>query len=386
MFTQDYVMNGVGHGEVGSDMERIGWDPGLKRPFVDSQGNRCVVLNTHLGRPKKVLISTLMQRGIWDPTLNAASLRKEDWIYLDTTVQKAFRQRLKAWKDLASRSRLGGFNAMAKMTYEYEAMSDPGQAVTDMDGLTEGRQDSPLFNLRSIPLPITHSDFSYSQRRLEVSYNSNTPLDTVSAEAAGRRIGELVEKTLLGIEPGITYGTQTTGATAHTGTSTIWGYTTFPYRLTKADLTVPTGANPNATIDDILAMRNSMLANRFYGPFMLYHSTDWDNFLDNDYAFTNSTGWAVNPSMTLRDRIKKIPDIIDCQRLDFLTEDTNPYTLIMVQMTSDVVQAIDGMGIQVLQWESKGGLKRHFKAMCIQVPLFRFDYYGRCGVLHATTS
>jgi hypothetical protein len=57
------------------------------------------------------------------------------------------------------------------------------------------------------------------------------------AEAAGRRVAEMVEKTLIGVETGMTYGTRSgDSTTAHTGTSTVYGYTNFPYRVTKTNL------------------------------------------------------------------------------------------------------------------------------------------------------
>ena len=78
-------------------------------------------------------------------------------------------------------------------------MSDPGGALVDMDAMTEGKTDSPLFKLRAIPLPITHGDFWFSERRLEVSRNS-TALDTTMAEAVSRRIAETVEATTIGTQ------------------------------------------------------------------------------------------------------------------------------------------------------------------------------------------
>ena len=89
--------------------------------------------------------------------VNATTLRKDDWLKMDAAVVRAARQRLRAWSDLAASSSFGGFNGMSKMVLEWETQSDPGEAIVDMDGLTEGRGDSPLFQLEGLPLPITHS-------------------------------------------------------------------------------------------------------------------------------------------------------------------------------------------------------------------------------------
>jgi hypothetical protein len=405
----DFVVNGRGQGPVGEVMDGIRYDAGMMQPYFNNHGQRAVTINTgrmvlnnktneYIPERKEVLVSNLMQQGIYSPVFNATSLRKEEWIQLDQVVLRAARQRLRAWADLSAANSFGGFNAMAKETLEHETMSDPGEALVDMDGLSEGRTDSPLFRLQGIPLPITHSDFYFSARKLAQSRNTGTPLDTVQGEAAGRRVAEMIEKTLIGTVTGLRgtegpyatgYGYGTGGSTGSAGTryNQVYGYTNYPDRLTKTDLTAPTtaGWTPETTVNEVIAMRQQLVDGRFYGPFMLYHSTDWDTYFDGDYYVAKTTG-AVAPTQTLRERLQKIDGIQDVRRLDFLPSSTNPWTLIMVQMTADVAQAINGMDITTVQWESVGGMRLNFKVMCIQVPRLRSDYYGRCGVLHATTS
>lgn len=385
----DFVLNSEGHGPTGRVVGDPRFDPGLHRPYIDDHGYRAVTINTgrrlfdnkarrYVPELRSFKLDDLAHRGIYSPVANATSMRKEDWIELDRTVMLAARQRLRAWADLAAANSYGGFNAMGKLTLEYEAQSDVGEAVVDMNGITPGRGDSPLYTLRSIPLPITHSDFWFDARRLAISRNG-TPLDTTMAEMAARRVAEKIERTTIGLDTGETYGTQTAGYGTHTGTSTVYGYTNFPSRLTKTNMTVPTGSNPEATIADILAMRNSLYGVRHYGPYMIYHSTDWDAYLDNDYARLGGN----NANMTLRDRIRAIDGIIDVRRLDFLT---STFTMIMVQMTPDVARAINGLDLTTVQWEEKGGMQLQFKVMCIQVPQLRYDYNGNSGIMHGTTA
>lgn len=374
-------------------------DMGLKRPFFDAQDRPCVIANTgrwttdkgeRVPLKEKHYISDLVARGMWDPVWNATSLRKEDWIELDRVVLMSARQRLRAWSDLAAANSFGGFNGFARMTLEFEAMSDPGSAVIDFDALTDARTDTPLFKLRSLPLPITHSDFWFSSRKLAVSGNS-TPLDMTMAEAAARRVAESVEDQTTGVATGPSYGYTSAGRTAHDVTSPddghgsaldgskVYGYTTYPHRHTLTTMTAPTGTNPNSTLANVLTMRNTLYANRFYGPFTLYHSTDWDAYLDNDYYVT-STG---APYQTLRDRLRAIDGISDVRRIDRLT---STFTMILVQMTQDVARAVIGMPIQTVQWESQGGMRQNFKCWTIMVPQLRSDYAGRCGILHGSTS
>lgn len=411
MFVQDYIMNGQAYGGVGSALETVNFDPGLLRPYFDERGQKCVtinrgmVFNSRTGRMERrrenVRISDLRAAGIESPVFNATALRKEEWIQLDTVVLRAARHRLKAWADLAEANSFGGFNGMSKMILEHETMSDPGEAIVDMDGLTDGRGDAPQFQLQGLPLPITHSDFWFSSRKLAISRNTGTPLDTTMGEAAGRRVAEMIEKTTIGVTTGIIYGGNSTQVGGYGRTSQVYGYTNFPARLTKTNLNAPTagGYTPSKTLADVLAMKDVLFANKFYGPFMLYHSNDWDQYMDTDYILTGGNV----ATQTLRQRLKAIEGISDVRRLDFLfgTQPASttgnqfatqvdatlkPFTLLMVQMTSDVARAVNGMDITTVQWEGKGGMQLNFKVLCIQVPQLRADFYNNCGILHATTS
>lgn len=377
----DFVHNGQAHGPVGEMMAGCRFDPGLLRPYLDSAGRKCVTINTgrtdQNGKPllEKKLVADLLNQGFTSPVFNATSLRKDEWIRLDDVVIKSARQRLRAWADLSAANTYGGFNGMSKTILEHEAMSDPGEAVVDMDGLTEGRTDAPRFQLQGLPLPITHADFWFSARRLAVSRNTGTPLDTTMAEAAGRRVAEMIEKTLIGVETGIAYGTSTN----YGQTSQVYGYTNFPQRTTKTDLNTPTGSNPEAVMNDVIEMRELLYTDGYYGPFMLYHSTGYDRYLDDDYFRSGST----SATQTLRQRIEGIDGIAGVRRLDYLT---SGYVMILVQMTSDVARAVNGMDITTVQWESVGGMRLNFKVMAIQVPQLRADFSGNCGIVHATTS
>jgi hypothetical protein len=323
---------------------------------------------------------------------------------LDAVVLRAARFRLRAYADLAAANSFGGFNGMSKLILEHETMSDPGEAIVDFDGITEGRSDTPLFQLQGLPLPITHSDFWFSSRRLAVSRNSGTPLDSTMAEAASRRVAERVEKTTIGVSTGPTYGGNSTQQGGYGRASSVYGYINFTNRLTYTTLNNPSSGTWNAgkTLADVLAMRDQLYAGKFYGPFIIYHSNDWDKYLDNDYIVAAGQGGVQGlATQTLRERLKSIEGVMDVRRLDFLfgtqlsssigpgtdvDVTLKPFTLLMIQMTPDVCRAVNGMDITTVQWESIGGMRLNFKVMCIQVPQLRADYYGNCGILHATTS
>ena len=369
---------------------------GMRQPYLDSRGRACVQIRDLNGgftrndstggesRPLKraYLVNDLRNMGFPVPTVtNAATLRKEQWIHVDQKLQLSARQRLQAVMDLENEVPITIGNAMGKATFEYQAMSDPGEAHVDIDALTDANVDTPQFILRSVPLAITHSDFGYSQRELEISRSGDTPLDDVAIEAAGRRVAESLEDQVIGNVTGMTYATQTAGPGTHTGTSTIYGYRNYTHRLTKTNFTAPTAGGwvPDTAHNEILAALDQLYAQFYYGPFVLYHSTDWTQYMGRVY---NVAGGSP-AGETLYSMLAKNPNIRAVKRLDRLTA---TFTLLFVQLRSDVVQIINGMPLTPIQWEEKGGLAHRFKAMCIKPPLMRADYSSRTGILHGTTA
>lgn len=396
----DYVENGRGFGEVGEVLGAVGLEPNLLRPYFDDKGRQCVTVNTgrkrfdeKLGYPvpiqKQMLIEDAVRRGIIPLTNAQTTLRKEEWLMLDRVVLKASRQRLRAWNDMASANSFGGFDGMSKMVLEHERMTDVGEALVDMDGVAEGKTDRAHFQNQGLPLPITHVHFTHSAREIAVARQSGTPLDTSGAEMAARRVAEKIEKTLIGVDTGMTYGDQT--GRGYANAPTVYGYTNHPDRITKTDITTPTGSNPNVTVGEVLDMRDLATAQNFFGPYMLYHTNDWDQYMDNDYFTGTFAQGLVSGSRTLRQRLQGIEGITDVRRLDFWTDTT---ALLLVQMTSEVVRAVNGMGITTVQWPTKGGAELHFRVMAIMVPQIRSQFIGtsqlesaaRCGIVHGTTS
>lgn len=403
MFVDSFVQNeGWAGDSVGSALELVQsrgmqWDPGLMRPYIDSKGNACVTVNTGRKAPKKdprgggfitnaygvpqqfpimekQRISERMHRGLPVPTINAGNLlTKEAWVMLDNVVLEAARYRLRAWADLRAANTYGGFDGMANPILEFERSTDVGEAVEDMDGMTEARNFAPKFDLQGMPLPITHSDFFLSSRFLTVSKNKGTPMDTTRAEMAGRRIGEHIENVTIGITAGTTYGESASGSSgryAYDNPSKVYGYMTHPDRLTGTGYSSPTGSNGGTVLTNWLAIREQLYTNKFYGPYIVYTSTDWDQYLDNLFS-------TLEPSAgTLRKRLMEIEDIQDIRRLDFLNSSDYPFTTIWVQMTPETARAVNGMDITTVQWPSMGGMRLNFKVMCIQVPQIRSRFTG----------
>ncbi len=391
MFT-DFILNGEGRGEFGSALAEVRFDPGLLRPYYDSQGRKVCTVKTGRMVPVKnaagdivrnndgtsryeeekqvVLIKDLIANDIHSPVFNATTLSKDQWIKLDARVLQVARRRLRAWADLRAANTVGGFDGMTTSVYEHETVTDDGEAIVDMEGISEGRGDESHYQLEGIPLPITHSSFWYSKRKLMTSRSNGTPISFLRAEQAARRVTETIEQTCIGTLSGMTYGNSADYGRA----PTVYGYTNFPDRTTKTDLTASATTDGVTFVNEVIEMRELAYNNNYYGPFMLYVSTAYDAILDNDFK--------ANSDKTIRQRVKEIDGIKDVKRLDYLTGDV----LLLVQMTSEVAEAINGLDLTTVQWESMGGMKLNFKVMAIQVPSLRADADGNTGIVHGTTS
>ncbi len=390
---QDIIVNGQGTSPLSNAMARGGFRTDVQRPYIADDGQKCVTVNTgrteydkekdkYIPITKEVTLNELQNLGLDCPVANATSLRKDEWFELDRVVLKEARQRLKAWGDLTGANSVS-LNGMSKSIYEWETQDDPGEAVVDMKGVTPGRGDSPRYQLEALPLPITHSDFFFDKRRIQTSRSIGMGIDLSMAEAAGRRVAETLEKTLIGVTTGFIYGSADGRyGVDNNAAPKVYGYTNYPNRVTKADMTIPSGANGSTNLTDWLTLREAMFAQNFYGPFVVYTAANYDQHLDNLFS-------TLEPSAgTLRKRLLEIDGISSIRRLDFLPGTTSGAThdVIFVQMTSDVVRAVLGMPITTIQWESVGGMQLHFKVMTIAAPNIRSDFDGRCGIGHGTSA
>ena len=348
----DFIMNGQATGSVASRLLASGFNTNVLRPYIGKDGRSYVTVINSKGKPEAMVTNA------------PASLRYEDWRLLDSVVLKAARARLRLVADL----RGGGLsfnipNGMGKTVFSTENQTDPGTATVSMDGIRKTVTARPEFNLVNLPLPITHSDFDFSARQVQVSRNGGSPLDLSMAEAAARRVSEVVEQLAIG-----SYGAYSFGG------GSLYGITTFPNRLTYSlNLPTATGWTATKTLNDVLAMKSKSQAIFNFGPWILYYGTAWDQYLDNDYSATKG-------DVTLRERIQKIDGIQDIRALDYLSG----FQMVLVQQSTNTIREIVGMDITTVQWETEGGMQLNFKVMCIMVPQIRADANSNCGIVHGS--
>jgi len=356
----DYILNNQGHGEVASTLIEAGSQGGigLLRPWKNEKDGKsyCTVNVAKPGEaPNYQAIRTNAQ----------ATLTKEAWTQLDTTVLMAARNRLRAVADLRSAGLTASIDGLGVTVFQYERMTDPTAAEISMDQEVQTNGFRHQFELVNLPLPIIQKDFSFGARELAASRRGLVPFDTAAAEGAGRVVAEAAENLLIGNLSTYTFGG-----------GTVYGYINYTGRMTKV-MTLPTAGGwlPNTTLTEVLAMKQQSKDAMHYGPWMLYTSPNWDTYLDSDFS-------AAKGDITLRDRIKKIEGIIDVRVLDNLTG----YQMILVQMTSNVIREVIGLDVTTVQWPGPGGFRQYYKTMAILVPQLRSDIDSKTGIVHGTAA
>jgi len=292
-----------------------------------------------------------------------ASLRYDEWRRLDKAVQKVAEYQLVGIQDLRDQGLVYPLdNAMGTTVLTWQVMSDMGEAIVSIDPIRRGVSDSPDFDTKHLPLPATYMDYQIGERYLQESRNLGNPINVVDAERAARKVNEQLENMLFSATAIKTYG----GGTIDT-------YLSFSASNSvdldeNWDASGKTGAEIK---DDVLAMIQESIDHKFLGPWMLYIPTAYQTKMADDYSVSGAS------KMTVQQRIESIEGIIKVKVAHMLPANT----VVMVQMTPDVVELVDGLPIQNIQWDTEGGWMHYFKVLTIQVPRVKCDYNGNTGIV-----
>lgn len=340
---------GFGNSNIGQKLLNNNMHTGILRPFINDDG---VSYYTNA-------------KGVVQPIANA-SLRKEEWLAFDEAILKVAQERLVGYDSLVSRGLTYDLNSgMAKNILQSEDVSDFTPAEISMNGLKRSNADQPDYGSVNLPLPIIHKDFGIDARSLANSRTLGDPLDVTSAELASRTISEMKENLLFGSET-FTFA----GATIHT-------FRTYPHRniLSASYGWLHTSATGETIFENVRRLKQSLIDNQQFGPYVLYIPGAYDTVLDKDYVVgTKATG------KTIRQRLMEIGGLEDIKVVDMLTSEE----LIMVNMRSDTIRLVRAMPNTMVEWQEEGGMALKFKVLSIEVPQIRSTYKKQCGVSHMT--
>lgn len=358
-----FLLNSL-QGDCVDRLSEANFDVGVLRPFRWKDRNWVTLQNGHddNGDPKTRTIVTN----------TPATLTKDQWEAIDDKLVPIARQRLQFVARLEAagltRNIPGG---MGVTVLPYQMISDSGSAQLNMDPVVDAEGDRPLVDIVNLPLPIAQSQFGFTARELAVSRHrgaggSAINLDLSQGENSARKVGELTEQLFIG-----------TGSTYTYGGGTVYGLINFPYRTTKT-LTNPNtgGWTPQVLVSEVIDMIALANANGFYGPFELFYSSNWMEIMENDFS-------TAKGDLTVGERLARIKSISDMTQLDYLRESTH-YDIVLVQMSSDVIQVVNAMSFTPLQWDTHGGMKKNYKMMQIKIPQFYRNYNGTSGIVHGS--
>lgn len=284
-------------------------------------------------------------------------LRHREWVELDTTVVQETMIRLRGVQDLINRGLVRNLGGLGTLIAEYEQESEMTEADVDMSGEAPGEEDTIGYNPAGVPVPIIHKDFRINIRRLLASRRLGDSLDTTQAGVAGRRVAEKLERLLV-----VGHGTKVAGYT-------IYGYTTHPNRITGSLTSSWDQVGPTPQ-KDVSRMIAALQAKGFYGPYMVYVGQNYWMPLQDDYK--------AESDKTTSARILEMDGVLGVQPLDQAPANT----VIVVQMTPDVVQLQQAEDISTVEWNSMGGMVSHYKVMTAAVALIKSTADGKCGVAH----
>lgn len=291
-------------------------------------------------------------------------LRKDEWEKFDERLVEIARERLVGVADLFGAGLTFDLpNPLGTTILEWEDVSDMDPAEVSMSGVTRGQNDRVKFNLNQLPIPIVHKDFFINIRALEASRNRGVPLDLTQLETASRKVSELNEQILFN------------GAAITVSGNTIQGYTTATNRNTGSltgdwSLLAQTG---EIIVKDVLAMIAAAKADNMFGNFWLYIPTTYDDKLNEDYK--------ANSDKTIRQRLLEIEQITSI-RFSTNLADGGAGEVLLVQISRETVDMVDGMQPTNVQWETHGGMVFNFKVMSIMVPRIKNDQLLRSGIVH----
>ena len=338
---------------------------GLIKPIVLSDAQKAAqkkILNANVAAVQ--MTGALKGRPL--PSVNVItndSLPYDAWKEYDAAIMRAARSRLVIFNDLVAAGLTRTVSLGTTLAY-YQKSSEMTQADISMHGDTDGEMDSLTIDADGTPVPIIHKDWQVDMRSLLASQNSGESLDTTSTERAGRVVAEGIENLIFN------------GGTTQVGGLTVRGLTTAPNRNTKTNLsdwTSTAAGYGEAIIADVVDMLKRAYADNYFGPFNLYVPKNFWAAIQRDYSPDKGDN-------TVMDRIMAFADINAVRPGDALADNN----VVLVQMTSDVIQAVVGSFLVNSQYTMGSPMKYKFMTWAAAAALVKDDANDASGVVHGS--
>lgn len=306
-----------------------------------------------------------------------APLADKAQVLIDRAVVKVGLQRLTFVADLISEGLVYPLSDPLSVTQlEWSKSNKVGAAQRTMSPSARGENKLPIILPTRTPIYLTTDQFEIDIRTLKASQRVGTPLDTSLIEACTRAVNEAIEDaaingaTTLDGQALVDSGYSAPGLLNAPNANTYTIATRWDDATTTANMTIG-----GKIFVDVEAMIAKLQGDLKFGPYNLYVGTTYGNALDGDFK--------ANGDGSIRERLQKIT--AGGRPIRTRTADFMPATTVaLVQMTSDVVEVINGQPPTVIPWTSLDGFTIHNLVMAIMVPRVRSDYNGNSGIVIAT--
>lgn len=259
-------------------------------------------------------------------------------------------------------------NPLSILNVQWEQISKSGGAQRTMSPGARGENQLVDRAIQNIPVYVTTDDFNLNIRTLMASQRTGQPLDLTQIGQATRRVNEALEDAIIN------------GAAVTVGGNTTPGILNAPNANTNtyvdSESWTDAGHSGEDIVTDVLAMVDTLQADNMFGPYSFYMPTTYGNKLNEDFKSATSG--------TIRQRLEEIDagGKITFKVADRLGLDRT----ILMQMTSDVIDIIDGEQPTVVPYLSPDGFTFYWIVMAIQVPRLKDDFDGQSGICLGFTS
>ena len=314
------------------------------------------------------VIDTVMSKDVAkqsDFYANATSIRHEDAQTIQEMIVQLTEYQLNGISDLIA----AGLTVPAMITDQlvgYESIDKHNPAIQEMN--PNGSDNNALeYQLRYVPLPITHQGYDVFWRQQGFQYKSSAGLSS-----SVRTISERLEESLFNGNTDVTVDLD--------GNSyELKGYTNHPNRIqaTTSDWSVP--ANKDKIKSEMLALVGKFFTEakiKEPNSLQVYIPGNYVEVMDDDYS-------TVKGDATVRERLQKIPEIREIKFSDRLADGE----ISMVYMNPETVQlAIASNIVSIPHTKTEPMENQAFTTYAAMVHMLKTNSDGIIGVLHATAA
>lgn len=325
----------------------------------------------HLTSENNNPLQAAMMRALADgQELTVAGLRalsplsRDAQVLVDRAVVEVGTQRLVITADLMANGLVSPLADPLSVTQiEWESISKSGGAQRTMNPSARGENQLPNRVPNRLPIYLTTDDFSIGIRTLKMSQRVGQPIDTTLVSQATRRVNEALEDSVIN------------------GSGLIAGGYAAPGLLNAPNAntyTIPVGwgtATGEQIRVDVMTMIGKLQTDLKYGPYNMYVGTNYGNALTADFK--------ANGNQSILQRLGEIQ--AGGRGLTIKVADQLPANVVvLLQMTNDVAEIINGQAPTVIPWTSLDGFTLYWLVMAIMVPRVRSDYEGNSGIVIGT--